>query len=80
MKYQKDLEKFSFGFGSEKTAGKGSLKNSVDAPEDMRKRADRNIIITIVAQVAVGLIALFVKSKTGSKKDKKKAKKSKKKK
>ena len=78
MKYQKNFEKVSFGFGNEKTAGKGRLSETVD--ENNRVFDDKTAIITIAVQALIAVGAVIFKCKFGKKKDKKKAKKKSKKK
>lgn len=84
MKYQKDFKKVSFGFGNEKVAGKGSLAEQHDPPE--QNVDDKTALLTIILQVLVGVVAIAIKifigkkffdkaTKKKNKKEKKKAKK-----
>ena len=76
MKYEKDFEKVSFGFGNEQVAGRGDLSETLET--DQKPASDKTALITVIIQVLIAAAGLFIKSKTSHKKDKKKSKKKKK--
>ncbi|MDE6519198.1 MAG: hypothetical protein K2K91_01900 [Ruminococcus sp.] len=53
MEYKKDSEKFSFGFGTQKVAGKGSLSGT-----ETENISTRKAVIT--ASLAVGAVLLKI--------------------
>ena len=72
MKYEKDFQKVSFGFGNEKVAGRGDLSETVET--DQRSAGDKAALITIIIHAVIAAAGLFFKVKTSKKKSKKKKK------
>lgn len=70
MEFEKKTEKFSFGIGSVKTAGAGSVDKAVEAPKISVKH-DAKAIAKSVGNAAIALAALKVKSNIKKKKAKK---------
>ena len=62
MEYEKNSGKFSFGFGTAKTAGAGTLDKAVDAP-DVRTRYDKKAIAKNVAKAAAFSALVILKHK-----------------
>ena len=62
MEYEKNSGKFSFGFGTAKTAGAGTLDKAVDAP-DVRTRYDKKAIAKNVAKAAAVSPLVILKHK-----------------
>lgn len=61
MEFEKKNEKFSFGVGSMKTAGAGSVDKAVEAPKTPTKH-DVKAIAKSVGNAAIALALLKVKS------------------
>ncbi len=68
MEYEKDFGKFAVGFGSTKTAGKGSLSNAEEVPFSLKNKADRRAVITVAAKAAAVAGVLFLQHKSRKKK------------
>ncbi len=60
MEYQKDFGKFSFGFGTAKTAGRGDLAHSEEVPRFMKYKPDLKAILKTGAKAAAvaGIVCL----------------------
>ncbi len=69
MEFEKNTEKFSFGVGSMKTAGTGSIDKAVEAPKNSTKH-DVRAIAKSVGNAAIALAVLKVKSNIRKKKSK----------
>ena len=69
MEFEKKTEKFSFGVGSMKTAGAGSVDKAVEAPKISTKH-DMKAIAKSVGNAAIALAALKIKSNIRKKKSK----------
>ncbi len=67
MEYEKNSGKFSFGFGTAKTAGAGTLDKAVDAP-DVRTRYDKKAIAKNAAKAAAVSALVILKHKHRAKK------------
>ena len=67
MKYEKDFQKVSFGFGTEKVAGSGSLDRAQDAPDNVRTKYDKTQIAKNVGKAALLSAAVIFKHKVASK-------------
>lgn len=64
MEFQKHTANFSFGGGSIKTAGKGSLDKAVDAPAVETKTVyDKKTIIKAAANAALLSAVVVIKNK-----------------
>lgn len=62
MEYEKNNDKFSFGFGTQKIAGSGTLDKAVEAPDIPTKHNKKEIAKSAAkAAAAIGLIALKAK-------------------
>lgn len=61
MEFEKKTEKFSFGAGSVKTAGTGSLDKAEAAP-DISTKHDAKAIAKSIGNAAIALALLKVKS------------------
>ena len=70
MEFEKSTEKFSFGFGSLKTAGSGTIDKAVDAPKNIKTRYDKKQIVKNAAKAAVLSAAVILKHKRRAKKNK----------
>lgn len=63
MEFEKNIgDKFTFGFGSAKTAGAGTLDKAVEAP-DVRTKYDKKTIAKNAAKAAALTAAVLVKHK-----------------
>ncbi len=62
MEFEKRIGNFSFGGGSVKTAGKGSLDKAEDAPK-VRTKHDAKAIAKSLGNAAIALTALRIKSR-----------------
>ncbi len=69
MEIEKKNEKFSFGFGTAKVAGSGSLEKAVDAPENIRTKYDKKQIAKNAAKAALISAAVILKHKHSSRKN-----------
>lgn len=58
MEYKKDSEKFSFGFGTQKVAGKGSLSGT-----ETENISTQKAVITAFLVVGAGLLKIIRKRK-----------------
>jgi hypothetical protein len=67
MEIEKKSEKFSFGFGTEKVAGSGSLDRAQDAPDNVRTKYDKTQIAKNVGKAALLSAAVIFKHKFTSK-------------
>lgn len=63
MEFEKTTDKFSFGFGSMKTAGSGSIDNAVEAPKNVKTKYDKKIIAKNAAKAAILSAAVIIKHK-----------------
>ncbi len=80
MEYQKDLEKFSFGFGSDKVAGLGDMSDAKMIEITKNKNPDKKaVILSAVSGAASLLFAVMKYNRKRKKKAKAKAKANKKK-
>jgi hypothetical protein len=70
MEFEKSTEKFSFGFGSVKTAGSGTIDKAVEAPKNVKTRYDKKQIAQNAAKAAVLSAAVILKHKRRAKKNK----------
>ena len=70
MEFEKTTEKFSFGFGSVKTAGSGSIDKAVDAPSNVRTKYDKKVIAKNAAKAVLLSAAVIMKHKHRAKKKK----------
>ena len=70
MEFEKSTEKFSFGFGSLKTAGSGTIDKAVEAPKNIKTRYDKKQIVKNAAKAAVLSAAVILKHKRRAKKNK----------
>jgi len=70
MEFEKSTEKFSFGFGSVKTAGSGTIDKAVEAPKNVKTRYDKKQIAKNAAKAAVLSAAVILKHKRRAKKNK----------
>lgn len=70
MEFEKNTEKFSFGFGSVKTAGSGSVSKAVDAPKNVRTKYDKKLIAKNAANAVILSAAVILKHKYRAKKKK----------
>ena len=66
MEFEKNSGNFSFGFGTAKTAGAGTLDKAVDAP-DVRTRYDKKTIAKNAAKAAALSAIVILKHKHRSK-------------
>lgn len=71
MEFEKNTGKFSFGFGSMKTAGSGTIDNAVEAPKNVRTKYDKKAIAKNAAKAAVASAVVIIKGRHASKKKKK---------
>ncbi|MBR4626247.1 MAG: hypothetical protein IKO47_00830 [Ruminococcus sp.] len=70
MEYEKNTGNFSFGFGSMKTAGSGSIDKAVEAPKNVRTKYDKKVIAKNAAKAAVLSAVVLMKGKRARKKNK----------
>ncbi|MBQ8348276.1 MAG: hypothetical protein IJY19_01340 [Ruminococcus sp.] len=69
MEFQKNTKNFSFGGGSLKTAGTGSLDKAVDAPAvETRKVCDKKNILKSAANAALLSAVVIFKNKRKNRK------------
>ncbi len=69
MEFEKNTGNFSFGIGSMKTAGTGSIDKAVEAPKNSTKH-DVKAIAKSVGNAAIALAVLKVKNNIKKKKSK----------
>ena len=67
MEFEKVTEKFSFGFGTMKTAGSGSVEKAVEAPKNIRTKYDKKVIAKNAAKAAILSAAVILKHKRRAK-------------
>ena len=70
MEFQKNFGNFSFGGGTMKTAGSGTLDQAVDAPE-VRTKYDKKVIARNAAKAAVLTLGVLAKHKIARRNKKK---------
>ena len=70
MEFEKVTDKFSFGFGSMKTAGSGSIDKAVEAPKNVKTKYDKKIIAKNAAKAAILSAAVIIKHKHRARKAK----------
>ena len=68
MEYERSGEKFSFGFGTMKAAGSGSISNAQEAPKNVRTKYDKKVIAKNAVRAAVLSAAVVLKNKHSRKK------------
>lgn len=66
MEIEKKTEKFSFGFGTAKVAGSGSLDKAEEAPNSVRTKYDTKQIAKNAAKAALLSAAVILKHKYNS--------------
>lgn len=70
MEYEKNGEKFSFGFGTMKTAGSGDLTNAEEVPKTIKTKYDKKVIAKNAAKAAAMSALVLLKHKRSKKKKK----------
>ncbi|MCM1007751.1 MAG: hypothetical protein NC485_07430 [Ruminococcus flavefaciens] len=69
MEFQKKCANFSFGGGSVKTAGTGSLNKAVDAPAvETKKVCDKKVILKSAANAVLLSAVVILKHKSKNRK------------
>ena len=75
MEYEKKTENFSFGFGTMKAAGSGSVSEAEEAPKNVRTRYDKKLIAKNAANAAIRTAGVVLKYRLFSDSKKKSNKK-----
>ncbi|MBP3309988.1 MAG: hypothetical protein J6L05_04160 [Ruminococcus sp.] len=70
MEYEKNGEKFSFGFGTMKAAGSGDLTNAEEVPKTIKTKYDKKVIAKNAAKAAAMSALVLLKHKRSKKKKK----------